>query len=113
MMVVYTCPKCGSDLEDLILATYPPRSMKRCTNPKCGWSYTEGDDVVVRIPYQIPNDFGIPDCCRNCSNHPRNGGSGICCCTLPYMTTSGDVITYGTRNEVYSCGEVRSDNTSL
>lgn len=26
----------------------------------------------------------IPSCCRNCSNHPFNGGSGMCHCTLPY-----------------------------
>ena len=24
----------------------------------------------------------IPDPCKNCSNHPSNGGSGICNCTL-------------------------------
>jgi len=24
----------------------------------------------------------IPLACRNCSNHPSNGGSGICHCTL-------------------------------
>ena len=24
----------------------------------------------------------IPLACRNCSNHPNNGGSGICHCTL-------------------------------
>ena len=27
---------------------------------------------------------GTPNCCKNCSNHPSNGGSGICNCTLPY-----------------------------
>ena len=30
----------------------------------------------------------VPDCCRTCSNHPSNGGSGICNCTLPYMDKS-------------------------
>ena len=24
----------------------------------------------------------IPSACKNCSNHPSNGGSGICHCTL-------------------------------
>ena len=24
----------------------------------------------------------IPDPCKTCSNHPNNGGSGICNCTL-------------------------------
>lgn len=26
--------------------------------------------------------MGIPTACRNCGNHPVNGGSGICHCTL-------------------------------
>jgi len=34
----------------------------------------------------------IPSCCRGCSNHPSNGGSGICHCTLPYMHGYG--VTY-------------------
>lgn len=25
-------------------------------------------------------------CCDGCSNNPKNGGSGICNCALPYMT---------------------------
>ena len=29
---------------------------------------------------------GIPEACRNCSNHPNNGGSGICFCTLGMQT---------------------------
>ena len=27
-------------------------------------------------------ETGIPEACRSCSNHPSNGGSGICNCTL-------------------------------
>ena len=30
----------------------------------------------------------IPSCCRYCSNHPSNGGSGICHCTLPYIQSA-------------------------
>ena len=32
--------------------------------------------------------FGIPEACKYCSNHPTNGGSGICNCTmgLPKIT---------------------------
>lgn len=26
--------------------------------------------------------FPIPEACKSCSNHPSNGGSGICHCTL-------------------------------
>jgi hypothetical protein len=31
------------------------------------------------------NGYDYPDCCNGCSNNPKNGGSGICNCTLPYM----------------------------
>lgn len=30
-------------------------------------------------------EANYPDCCDGCSNNPKNGGSGICNCTLPYM----------------------------
>ena len=30
----------------------------------------------------------VPPSCRNCSNHPSNGGSGICNCTLGQMQIS-------------------------
>ena len=124
MRVIYTCPKCGSDLDEIILTTYPPKYMKMCKNLKCGWHHIEvpEEDAVVRIPYDPPmpehswplewikvNDNPVPECCRNCSNHPSNGGSCICCCTLPYMTSSGDAISYGGRSD----GEAGFDNTSL
>lgn len=31
----------------------------------------------------------IPLCCRNCSNHPKNGGSGICHCILGGIKING------------------------
>lgn len=43
--------------------------------------------TVLKMP--TTNNFkiedGIPNCCKNCSNHPSNGGNGICNCTLPYF----------------------------
>lgn len=30
----------------------------------------------------LKNNAFIPPACENCSNHPKNGGSGICHCTL-------------------------------
>ena len=39
-------------------------------------------------PAMVENIWSIPKACRSCSNHPTNGGSGICACTLPYQ--SGD-----------------------
>ena len=89
-MIIYTCPKCGADLEELVLCSYPPKYKKRC--PKCGYSYTEESDPIIRIPYVEPTPLEQPykiscadvisDACESCSNHPKNGGSGICNCTL-------------------------------
>lgn len=39
------------------------------------------NQVICRVKEYI--DFNVvPDACKNCSNHPSNGGSGICFCTL-------------------------------
>ena len=35
---------------------------------------------IAKLSYN-PNE-NIPVNCRNCSNHPSNGGSGICHCIL-------------------------------
>ena len=55
--------------------------------PRCGrvnapWVSQCGckDNVFKKIDTWSPS--GIPEACRNCSNHPSNGGSGICNCTL-------------------------------
>ena len=41
------------------------------------------------------------ECCKYCSNNPANNpNAGPCCCSLPYMTTTGantsKTYTYGT-----------------
>lgn len=46
--------------------------------------------------FLYPDTF--PSVCDQCSNNPKNGGSGICNCTIPYMSdplkwTNGQ-ITY-------------------
>lgn len=100
-MIVETCPKCGHDLEQMMLACYPPIPKKYC--PYCGWSWTGEPEEVIRVPfgegsYDIsttnatmvrryvpaqPSDSGYDSSpCRTCSNNPVNGGSGICFCTL-------------------------------
>lgn len=82
MNIIYTCPKCGADLRDVMIATNPPINKKECFN--CGWSSEEEREDVVRIPYV--NNIKVydytPAACRYCSNHPNNGGSGVCHCIL-------------------------------
>lgn len=83
MRIIQTCPKCGCDLQDIIKTSYPPKYAKTCIN--CGWEYTfdNNSDDVVRVPFTVPV---TSDPCRNCPNDPRNGGSGVCCCTVPYLS---------------------------
>ena len=100
MIIIETCPQCGHDLHDLVLTSYPPKSGKMCMN--CGWRYVfDNNDDVIRVQFRptekqgdidvITSGYGSDvskDPCRHCSNDPRNGGSGICCCTVPYMSRS-------------------------
>lgn len=32
------------------------------------------------------NNFFMPNACKNCPNHPSNGGTGICHCILGTQT---------------------------
>lgn len=48
------------------------------------------DPIAMNIVLDInKHDNDIPETCRHCSNHPSNGGSGVCLCTL-----GGPKITY-------------------
>lgn len=87
MTVIETCPMCGHDLINEIIATYPPIPRKKCS--QCGWSWEGEPEQIIRVPFKEPPnivsvaDFKqTPNPCRTCSNHPSNGGSGICFCTL-------------------------------
>ena len=88
MQIIYTCPECGSDLEEIVLTSNPPKRKTQCNN--CGWSHTtdSNDNQILRIPYTIYrsqpafNFVDIPPACRDCLNHRNNGGNSICHCTL-------------------------------
>ena len=102
MNIIYTCPQCGGDLVAVQLTCNPPINRMEC--PKCGWSHEEDRDMsVVRIPYTEKKDnvvdlggnwfisasdntVYVPPGCRYCSNHPSNGGSGICHCVMGSQT---------------------------
>lgn len=49
MRIIETCPKCGHDLTDIVLTTYPPIPQKKCFN--CGWEWTGEAEEVVRVPF--------------------------------------------------------------
>ena len=58
MIIIETCPKCGHDLHDLILASNPPIPKKECFN--CGWSWTGEPEQVIRVPFG-GNSFCLDD----------------------------------------------------
>lgn len=90
MKIIETCPRCGADLIDVVIATCPEIVRKECWS--CGWASQGEKEEVVRIPFggnrSCPdtatlNNYttdGSP--CDRCSNNPKNGGSGICHCIL-------------------------------
>ena len=57
----------------------------------CGWceKFEKECDKVKSMPYLLEpikiNNF-MPSVCDKCSNNPKNGGSGICNCTIPYLS---------------------------
>ena len=48
-IIIETCPKCGHDLQDLVIATYPPIPKKEC--PSCGWYWEGKPEQVIRVPF--------------------------------------------------------------
>ena len=48
-LIIETCPKCGHDLINEIICTYPPIPRKSC--PSCGWSWEGELEEVVRVPF--------------------------------------------------------------
>lgn len=98
MYIIETCPKCGHDLSNEVVDTFPPIYCKVCYH--CGWRWEEKQEEVKRVPFQpdSTNKSNLPGVydsafdktvCRTCPNNPANGGSGICNCTLGQMN-----ITY-------------------
>ena len=48
-IIIETCPKCGHDLTDLMIATYPPIPQKKCFG--CGWSWEGKREEIIRVPF--------------------------------------------------------------
>ena len=49
MIIIEACPKCGHDLHDVVLISYPPIPKKECYN--CGWTWEGQKEEVVRVPF--------------------------------------------------------------
>ncbi len=83
--MVYQCPTCRRRLKD-------NQSYRFC--PKCGQEIWFDEDEFYKPPIQPQVtakawEFTLLNstACDNCSSNPKNGGSGICYCTLGLQTT--------------------------
>ena len=45
-MIIYTCPKCGGQLNHYCVATFPPIDVLACRD--CDWKYEEKDGIEYR-----------------------------------------------------------------
>lgn len=87
MIIVETCPKCGHDLIDTSICTLPPIQRKEC--PNCGWSWESEQEKILRIPFNPDTTLTMESifvrrasACDSCPSNPKNGGNGVCFCTL-------------------------------
>lgn len=103
MIIIETCPICGEDLFECMLASNPPSYQKYCY--ACGWSWTSKPEEIIRVPFRgnnastSNNDYTLlngynsnnttsnfsQSACITCPSNPKNGGDGICFCTLGQM----------------------------
>ena len=111
MIIIETCPKCGHDLRDEVICTCPPIPRKVCWNCGWSWTgkpekitrvpFGGNTDTLINkdsIPLSWNGTstgwdstnletsstitaFGTK-ACENCPSNQKNGGDGICFCTL-------------------------------
>ena len=97
-MIIETCPKCGHDLQDEVICTYPPIPLGGNTNnftdknnisivldeSSTNWNsidITDWDSTNIKTSSTINTAF-CKNPCENCPNNPKNGGDGVCFCIL-------------------------------
>ena len=81
MIFIYTCPKCGHDLSNSIIATNPPIQVYECRN--CGWSHEEEErEQNIRIPFPEENN----------TNYVADFGDGTITTNMATVNTIGSII---------------------
>ena len=100
-MIRYFCYKCGEEIGDfnmneIFTVRVEPPEVRAWTDEAEAGTYilcrncvqklnkwiNKKDDFIRYAPQPDLETLSIPDACQSCSNHPLNGGSGICNCTL-------------------------------
>ena len=103
-MIKYFCDKCGKEVgalfgecsADIFKVHIEPSEVRTLIDEEEAKDYifcyacmknlnrwvNQKDDLIEYVPIRNNNTSHIPEACKSCSNHPSNGGSGICNCTL-------------------------------
>lgn len=72
---------------------------RQCPIPQINVPYVQVKDWNFDKNNMYYTTTDIPAACKHCSNHPSNGGSGICHCTLglePIKCDATNVSSYTT-----------------
>ena len=85
----YNCPDCLLNVTD---CEGCHRVMNRPSNIYPPQHYIDEHWLDTTYKFGFNNEA-----CQSCSNNPKNGGSGICNCTIPYL--SGQGVTYCTTQD--------------
>ena len=72
-------------VDQLIENCMGPDVVNHFEEPAIDWLKKALQEQPIQIFDVNLRDVSFPSCCDGCSNNPKNGGSGICNCTLPYM----------------------------
>lgn len=84
---IYTCSLCGYSWTSLINKEID--MCPACHNQESLHPLLQDEKSYLieekKIYYPVIQPDNILPCCENCSNHPANGGTGVCHCVLPYM----------------------------
>ena len=76
---MFNCPDCPIDKSKL---TEDPCAVCARSKEQVTWTKIFAPFVPTVTPW---TDTNTTDPCQNCPNHPKNGGSGVCICSIPYM----------------------------
>lgn len=68
-MVIETCPKCGHDLLESVINTFPPIPRKECFH--CGWSWEGKPENVIRVPFGASDSESIATLLDKFEYHPE------------------------------------------
>lgn len=74
---------------------------RQCPIPQINTPYVQIKDWKPEIYTTFDLKDNVPEACKNCSNHPSNGGSGLCHCILgltPVKCTTNETNCYSTGN---------------